>query len=60
MEDYFSKNTFKEIDIKCKILECNNKSIDKGVLCKTHFIENLQEFNLLPKMPKGKLFEPYH
>ena len=59
MEDYFEKNKFKESDTKCKVLECNNNSIVNGVLCKTHFVENLQKLNILPKMPDGKLFEPY-
>ena len=59
MNDYFKKNEFIDTDIKCSIQECNNNSVQRSVLCKKHFIENLQKVRILPKEPLGKMFGPY-
>ncbi|TMM55969.1 hypothetical protein FEE95_15105 [Maribacter algarum] len=59
MESYFEKNKLVDSENDCKREECDKKAILKDVLCKTHFIESLQRFGLLPKSPDGKIFEPY-
>jgi hypothetical protein len=59
IETYFEKNKLIDSDKLCKIENCNKKAILKDVLCKEHFIKNLQKFGLLPDPPSGRLFEPY-
>ena len=59
MHDYNAKNTFVVSDIRCKKEDCVNNALVNNVLCKEHFIQSLQQFGMLPKPPKGRMFSPY-
>ena len=59
MSEYFEKNTLIESEKECKDDNCYKNALTTSPLCQEHFIQNLQEFNLLPKKPVGRLFEPY-
>gem|GEM_PF-6558575 len=57
--DYFKVNKFVESKRRCQKEECHRMALENNVLCRNHFIESLQRVGLLPKEPKGKIFEPY-
>ncbi len=59
MSDYFERNKLIESEDNCRRENCDNKSIVGNVLCKMHFIENLQKIGNLPQKPSGRIFEPY-
>ncbi|WP_210490327.1 hypothetical protein [Rufibacter aurantiacus] len=60
MIEYFEKNILADSEKLCSKESCNRPALTTSVLCKDHFIQNLQEFHLLPKRPSGRLFEPYY
>jgi len=60
LKTYFDSNTLEESAKNCRREACSEKALVNDVLCKTHFIESLQQFGQLPKFPSGKLFEPYN
>jgi hypothetical protein len=57
--DYFKANKFVESKRTCQKEECDRMALENNVLCGHHFIESLQRVGLLPREPKGKIFEPY-
>ena len=59
MKDYFSKNNLTDSNNPCKKESCSNKALNQNVLCRIHFIKNLQNMSMLPQTPEGKYFEPY-
>ncbi|MBL0743035.1 hypothetical protein [Chryseolinea lacunae] len=59
MNDYFKKNTLVESDKGCQKNGCGNNALLNNVLCREHFIQNLQQFGLLTKFPRGRMFSPY-
>tara|TARA_R110002049_G_scaffold80951_5_gene205866 strand:+ start:923 stop:1417 length:495 start_codon:yes stop_codon:yes gene_type:complete len=59
MNLYFERHKLIESENICRRENCERKAILKDVLCKKHFIENLQKIGNLPKYPEGKIFEPY-
>lgn len=60
MDSYFKENVFTESKENCRVENCPNKSIQGDVVCKKHFVENLQKIGLLPKNLTGRMFDPYH
>lgn len=60
MGDYYEKNSFRITETNCQEPDCFEKAVVNSVLCKKHFIENLQLVGILPKRPSGRLFAPYY
>lgn len=60
MSEYFEKNILADSENECRKEGCNNSALTTSALCRDHFIQNLQEFNMLPPKPMGRVFEPYH
>ena len=59
MSDYFKDNMFVESSKNCRKESCNQNALSNDVLCRSHFIESLQNFGMLPPEPKGRIFKPY-
>ena len=59
MADYFNMNKFIESKTRCQNEKCDRMAVERNVLCQHHFIESLKRVGLLPKEPRGKIFEPY-
>lgn len=59
MQEYFAKNAFVESEEICRVENCENKCIAGKLVCKRHFVQDLQKVGLLPKPPSGRIFEPY-
>jgi len=59
MGDYLAKNTFELSDKQCQTTCCKQQALKLSGVCKEHHIEQLQRFDILPKVPSGRLFKPY-
>ena len=60
MSDHLETNEFVESSRRCRFEECHDNAIDGLVLCLHHHLASLRKVELLPELPVGRLFAPYH
>ncbi|WP_223648409.1 hypothetical protein [Hymenobacter psoromatis] len=59
MADYEARNTFEASNKPCRVENCAQPAIKMSGVCKSHHIEQLQRFNILPKRPSGRPWGEY-